>query len=515
MITISLRFPSGRFHATPWGKHVNEGVPEWPPSPWRLLRSLIAVWKTRFDTAFPVADVEPVFRALAKPPRFVLPPAAVGHTRHYMRWYKKGPALVFDTFVALDRDAEVVALWPDGELSGQQRNVLQRLLDHLGFFGRAESWCDARLLDETCGASTRVNCLPLETAPADTGQEKLELVRVLCADPQTAFSSEHVQGYDPNWHLCVETSLLHAEGWSDAPGSKWVPYFRPVNCFEVKVWPRRASVEPPRIQVARFALDSAVLPLVQETLPMGELARRVLMGIYGRLTEQREGARGRSPVFSGKDDSGHPLQGHGHAYYLPSDEDGDGRLDHLTVVAEAGFGPVELKALDRLRAIMRNEELPPLNVLLLGLGRLDEFQPFPLRPSSVWVSATPFVAPRHLKKRGTKRDPEELWDCPTAFLTAVLRKELDRLIERRPDLAAVPLDSIKVEALTDEHGVFRIGPHRLRPIQFKRFRQKRDDDGGRRPAGVFRITFSQPVRGPICLGHSSHFGLGQFRPVGE
>ena len=47
MISISLRFSTGRFHATPWNRHVNEGVPEWPPSPWRILRSIIFNWKTK------------------------------------------------------------------------------------------------------------------------------------------------------------------------------------------------------------------------------------------------------------------------------------------------------------------------------------------------------------------------------------------------------------------------------------------------------------------------------------
>ncbi len=37
-VIIKLTFPAGRYHATPWGRHVNEGVAEWPPSPWRLLR---------------------------------------------------------------------------------------------------------------------------------------------------------------------------------------------------------------------------------------------------------------------------------------------------------------------------------------------------------------------------------------------------------------------------------------------------------------------------------------------
>jgi hypothetical protein len=36
-------------HATPRGRHVNEGAVEWPPSPWRIVRALVTTWhlKTR------------------------------------------------------------------------------------------------------------------------------------------------------------------------------------------------------------------------------------------------------------------------------------------------------------------------------------------------------------------------------------------------------------------------------------------------------------------------------------
>ena len=42
---LSLRsnLSARRYHATPWDAHVNEGRVEWPPSPWRLLRALVAV----------------------------------------------------------------------------------------------------------------------------------------------------------------------------------------------------------------------------------------------------------------------------------------------------------------------------------------------------------------------------------------------------------------------------------------------------------------------------------------
>ena len=44
MVAIGIRFTAGRYSATPWGHQVNEGLIEWPPSPWRLLRALVAVW---------------------------------------------------------------------------------------------------------------------------------------------------------------------------------------------------------------------------------------------------------------------------------------------------------------------------------------------------------------------------------------------------------------------------------------------------------------------------------------
>src|SRR4051812_4852413 len=105
-VTLKLTFPAGRYHATPWGRHVNEGVPEWPPSPWRLLRALIAVWR-RTCTELPEEQVRRVLVPLLSPPCFHLPASRVAHSRHYMPWEKKGPTdrtLVFDTFVAIGRN---------------------------------------------------------------------------------------------------------------------------------------------------------------------------------------------------------------------------------------------------------------------------------------------------------------------------------------------------------------------------------------------------------------------------
>lgn len=518
MIAIALRFPAGRFHATPWGRHVNEGAPEWPPSPWRLLRALVASWKTKAPH-LEETRVRAVLEQLAAPPSFHLPPATTGHTRHYMPWHKgSGTTLVFDAFVCLDPDSEVVAIWPEATLDDNASEVLCTLLNGIGYLGRAESWCEAQLLESV---SVEPNALPLNGRAPEADKE---LVRVLCADPSDAFSDEHItptkksgrgknrmvqeSRYDPAWHLCIDTAQLHSEKWSDPPGSQWVSYVRRSDCLDQPPKPRPSkSKQRPQIQVVRYALDSSVLPLVTETLPVAEATRRALMGIHGRMTE-RDGVRGRSLAFSGKDIDGKPAVGHRHAFYLPADEDGDGRLDHITVVARAGFDRDERRAIDQLRCLKtgrKGEERHPLRLLLLGMGPMDEYLPGPLKPSRRWESATPYLAARYAKTRGRHRiDPRSLQQ-KASFLEKDLRTQLQL---SRPD---IKFADCQVELLPDKNA-FGV-PQRHRPIEFKLFRQKSSDDGGRRMAGSFRLIFPAEVCGPIALGHSSHFGLGLFVPI--
>src|SRR5438445_6992305 len=162
-VTIKLNFPAGRYHATPWGRHVNEGVPEWPPSPWRLLRALVAVWK-RTCRDLPEEQIRRILTALAGLPQFHLPPHKVAHTRHYMPWEKKGPAdrtLVFDTFVVVGRREPVIISWPGATLSSDEGLTLGRLAGHLTTLGRAEGWVHAEPVEQP---TINWNCVPSAAA---------------------------------------------------------------------------------------------------------------------------------------------------------------------------------------------------------------------------------------------------------------------------------------------------------------------------------------------------------------
>ena len=112
MIALEIRFIAGQYHATPWGRHVNEGAVEWPPSPWRLLRALIAVGyrKLGWDPRHPPQEAAQLVELLAaEVPVFHLPPASLGHTRHYMPKYNSArdgkTDKVFDALEAFEKIA--------------------------------------------------------------------------------------------------------------------------------------------------------------------------------------------------------------------------------------------------------------------------------------------------------------------------------------------------------------------------------------------------------------------------
>ena len=103
MLTLSFTFPAGRYHATPWGRHVNEADVGWPPDLWRLTRAFIATWHRKLDAdAFPRERLAGLLAKLAdEAPQYALPEAVHFHTRHYMPVRDK-PSLIFDAFAQAD-----------------------------------------------------------------------------------------------------------------------------------------------------------------------------------------------------------------------------------------------------------------------------------------------------------------------------------------------------------------------------------------------------------------------------
>jgi CRISPR-associated protein Csb2 len=490
MLAIRMRFLAGRFHATPWGHHVNEGVVEYPPSLWRLLRSLVAT----FYRAFPgqahenggnnnsVSQLKGILAKLSAPPEFRLPNAAVAHTRHYDQ--ANDGVKFFDTFVSVSPNDELLWLWRDATLDDEERGALADLLASLGTFGRAEAWCEADLLSEEEARSLaeetdgplKLNSRPFTDDDAHVNQETMRLLLPAASDDADELFET----------LKIETSAMRKRKQLEPEGSRWVTYTRPQNILQ----PRRSrpvgTKKERRYTVARFALSSSVLPLVTDAMPFAETARFAL--------SQCRAGNSYSPALMGKTRDGVPLTGHEHAHFFVTDEDGDGRLDHLTVYAPCGFNRDDVEALGQLPSVRRYKNLPNVRTVLLGLGEEDDFKDIPIfREAKRWRSVTPFSLPRFANRGGGK--PPRPRDLPEAQLVRELRSR------RLPE----PIRIERVDGYkTEKRPQFRW-------LEFHTRRLRKETEG--HGLAGFEIEFAEEVQGPIAVGFGCHFGLGLFMPA--
>jgi CRISPR-associated protein Csb2 len=231
---------------------------------------------------------------------------------------------------------------------------------------------------------------------------------------------------------------------------------------------------------ALIALEGPRLPRITDALPVAEIVRIKLMGLHRGIVGSPAAV---SPRFSGKDARGRPLRGHRHCRIMPRDEDHDGCIDHLMVVAGEPLGWDECQAIAGLSRFRETPAEPFIQCLPLRWGTPEELFP----PARVFTSLTPFVLPRFYR-RGRGSFP--------AWVAAELHRE------------AANLGLGGLEILARPPG-YRIHGALIPWTDFARARK-----GERpRPAYGFTIRFPEPVSGPLAMGYASHFGMGQFVPL--
>lgn len=511
MLTIALTFPAGRYHATPWGRHVNEADVAWPPDPWRLVRALIATWHRKLDAhRYPRERLESLLAHIAEapPPRFRLPEDVIHtHTRHYMPTKGDKRTLIFDAFARLRPDEPIIITWPELELPAEEQELLDALLDVLGYFGRAESWVHAERTSWTDG----YNCVPAEQdVDTETG-EMGEIVRLLTPLPPQAYAEFREQqiasrkklpkAIEPtlpqDWlkALSLDTADIQKAGWSLPPAARWVSYRRPLNALKA-VTTQAAARRPARktehaLTTARFALYGKPLPRIEDAVRLGEAFRLAVLGCSKRILGEEAVPR---------ELSGHDLPDnnrHEHAFWLP-DPNPRGELTHLLVHVPGGLSREAMRVLTALQTIRYGEGDPP-RVMLEGIGPASMFQELTALTgeSAVWRSLTPYLHPWHLKKPEL-RSPDALHEA----LLAQLRKEWHARGKDLPEIV-----DFRELPNRDFDG------RRLKPLHYHRFRRKRGLVQPDKLGRLLEIRFAAPVRGPIALGFACHFGLGLFAPV--
>jgi len=500
-IALLLRFPHRQYHATPWDQATNSGAVEWPPSPWRLYRALIAMAYTRHPET-PIDDVLHLIHALNSPPTYWVPETRRGHTRHYMpessqRSGENSTKLTLDSYVTLDPRAELVVGWPEVELSAADRELFDRLVSSLPYLGRAESVVEARVSEGLPGDSSDHASV---WRPTSRG-----LQRLMCAEPGVTTAQ-----------LEIGPAQMRKSRRLLPEGCRWVSYED-----ETRVVRDRRPARPlgPDVEVVRWSfVSSAPFRGVNGILATDRL-RMLAMSVTKHAVDRSDESEldeTHPDAVSERDRellSGHPsetTEQHRHAHWLWTEK--RGLIEDLVLWVP---GNLSYDAATRIARLVSSKGLKPRkngdgdgyaptgfvpgSLNLVGWGGLEVIDDLLTAENSrqrggkTWASATPHL----LVRRGKKNQS----------LESLAIEDVESELAFRFGGAAPRLAGVRVMERQPASRLFR----RQRWGERLTSTTKRGAIHDRFPVWL-EMEFEERVEGPLILGGLSHFGFGRLVP---
>lgn len=464
---VAIRFPLGRFHATPWDRAVNEGEVEWPPSPWRLLRALVATWHTRWPE-LPAERVDTLLAKLAAgPPAYRTPEVSRGHTRHYMpdlAHTSGAPStdLVLDPFLWIDPNTQMIVRW-EVELTVEERADLGKLCELVPYLGRSESVAQLELLD---------SC----PEPGDGWWRAAAPHRpvVLLLQPSAEITRRELE---------ITSVEVRRSRLPLPPNTSLQPFSRAAATVTIEEPAREAKLE-----AIRWRLDTPAPFREQE----GILATEWLRTSRLRAAERALGFL--PPSLSGKLGKVKVDDRHSHAHWFWFG-DGQGRVAELALLLPAGdLDSVAAAAMVADSSFRGYRDWNPtgfrpgqVHVVAIGAAKwvLEDL----VGGASGWTTRTPYLPVRHRKR---KQLVEEWIEADVAHECAY---------------RGLP-EPIEVRIMRD--GAVGAGSS---VRTFRRYRWS-ESMRERREGYWLTIRFTEDVcqNGVLSLGALSHFGFGLFEP---
>lgn len=471
-VILTIALPFGRYSATPWGRHVNEGSVEWPPSPWRIVRALVASWHIHHDD---VAEevVRSALELLCSPPTYYLPDHGFCVSRHYLPDAKdkrasRSTGLALNSAVVVAPGDTFRIVW-SSQASASNIATLTKLASTVSYLGRAESRVSIDVSDSEEPPPGGLS--PLVSGDLE-GDDTLDLL---------------MPSLPLNWDaIHTTTRLLHKDRWTTPPSTTWVTYRVPKPASPRAREPDRPSPLP--LQVMQFAVSGRGRPSMSSTALLGALLRKVVTSqaqddasLHGHASSDDADPRPRS------DD-------HRHAHYLVLNDLAAGsRVDRLVIWVPEGLSASTVALLAELHSLYVPKHLQKrlgstVKLALEYVGSSTDLDGRLVGPAVSWRTLTPVTTTRHRKRRETE----------IGFVEDVVRRELAH--------RGFPSEGDQVEVRTVRDTDVTPGA-----LQSRRVYRARRLGRDRQQTGFHvELKFRRPIEGPLTLGSLTHFGLGTF-----
>jgi len=506
-VVVEVALLAGRYHAHVWGEaQFAMAGPEWPPSPWRLLRALASVgYETRPapSTGTERDDlIEKLGRCCA--PEMWLPATAFREVRYYQPLKQKEDRALHHDFFAVPEGGRFYFVF-DVELSEEEKRLLNVLLGRLRYLGRAESRAVLRLRNDVTGPPRGFfRVLPNDRA---AGIGAWTPRRVLCPSADRDFRASDLwmsrQAGSPKrtkrpkaapaaagvpMHL-VDALLSDRKPLPD--GTRWIEYAQPEGSVVQEL---RCSRRSRTTSEKRAKVNTVVFRLCRRIpIPIGDLvavARAYRDAVVRCFEAVTRGSH--SCTLTGREEDGSVARGHRHVYYLPQPEIGGLEIATLVVRVPSGV-------------LLSQEELDALLTVERIQLHVDDRYPITLVPEKVnegavvpsryWKSLTPFLPP-HGHRAGR---PATL---PELQLASCIEKCCGFTPLSATAVSGPGGTGIRTPVRTHEYGVAMQGSLGAATWRFTR-----------RLAHWFTVEFTTPIMLSTPLGTDAHFGLGQFAPI--
>lgn len=455
--------------------------PEWPPSPWRLLRGLAAAWFDANPPPVPEEERDDLLQALgrASPPAMWLPPVSFEEIPYYQPIFDgkvQKRVLHFDHFAVLSSEGDAGACFCfdfDADLSARQQSVLALLLARMTYFGRAESRARLSLVDAPAGH--------LDKVTSAGGRSSSDQIRRRVLVTRDAFRAADLWAAEFNGRHLVEAAIQ--EGRKRPPNTDWIDYALPSALVRSQLPPRPAVALKERRRVAevRFGLFRRVPIRLSEAVRVAREIRDQAAANF------KAGTGASSRRLTGREADGSAAKGHRHAFWLPEPDSGTGYLQRCSVWLPDGAEGIDQRELHALLGVRRiflrdNDDYP----ILVVAERVTENRRRPAE-SLRWKSLTPFLAPLHSRPGRRELQPSE---------------QLQRMVEETTGVSPR-----EVTAISGPGSLGRFTTVRTHLYQRGEWRWTK------RAAAWFELEFDHPVILPRPMGADAHFGLGRFVPV--